>query len=65
MDSFVWFSCQLSELWPLSYRKLCLFRNFLLMSAKKSKTVTEIYVYTSESSCFALLKNGIGYYAIT
>ena len=35
------------------------------MSAKKSKAVIAIYVYASESSRFALLRNGVGYYAIT
>ena len=32
--------------------------------SKKSKAAIEIYVYTSESSRFALLENGIGYYAM-
>ena len=32
---------------------------------KKSKAVIAIYVYASESSRFALLENGSGYYAMT
>ena len=31
---------------------------------KKSKAIKAIYVYASESSRFALLKNGIAYYAM-
>ena len=41
------------------------FLQFFLMSAKKSKAVIAIYVYASESSRFALLENGSGYYAMT
>ena len=33
--------------------------------SKKSKAVIAIYVYASESSCFALLENGVGSYAMT
>ena len=32
--------------------------------SKKSKAVIAIYVYASESSCFVLLENGVGYYAM-
>ena len=32
--------------------------------SKKSKAVIAIYVYASESSHFALLENGVGYYAM-
>ena len=32
--------------------------------SKKSKTVTAIYAYASESSRFALLENGISYYTM-
>ena len=39
---------------------LCFFANI----TKLSKTVIAIYVYISESSCFALLENGVGYYAM-
>ena len=34
------------------------------MISKKSKVVIAIYVYTSESSRFTLLENGVGYYAM-
>ena len=33
--------------------------------SKKSKTDTTVHVFTSESSHFALLENGLGYYAMT
>ena len=33
--------------------------------SKKSKAVIVIYVYASESSCFTVLENAIGYYATT
>ena len=59
MGSFVWFSCQLPDLWSLNFQKLCPFC---------TKAVTALYlfyVYASESSCFALVENGIGYYAMT
>ena len=36
----------------------------LLISAKKFKAVMAIHVDASESSRFALLENGVGYYAI-
>ena len=49
----------------LKLSKIVSFSQFFANVSKKSKTVREIYVYTSESSCFALLENGIGYYAIT
>ena len=48
----------------LKLSKIVSFSQFFANVSKKSKTVREIYVYTSES-CFALLENGIGYYAIT
>ena len=32
---------------------------------QKSKGVIAIYVYASESSRFALIENGVGYYAMT
>ena len=37
---------------------------FLLMSAKKSKSVTAIYVYVPQSSRFILFENGIACYGI-
>ena len=39
---------------------LCFFANI----TKLSKSVIATYVYISESSCFALLENGVGYYAM-
>ena len=33
--------------------------------SKKSKAVIAIFVYAPETSCFAVLENGIGYYAMT
>ena len=47
-------------------KQICvLFASLCWCQKKKSKTVMAIYVYTSESSCFTLLKNGIVYYAMT
>ena len=45
--------------------KLVSFLQFFADISKKSKAVIAIYVYASESSCFALLENGVGYSAIT
>ena len=57
----------MSTSWVMALKlsKIVSFSQFFADVSKKSKTVREIYVYTSESSCFALLENGIGYYAIT
>ena len=44
---------------------MCTFLQFFADVSKKSKAVKAIYVYASESSRFALLRNGVGYYAIT
>ena len=41
------------------------FPAFFADISKISKAVVAIYVYVTESSHFALLKNGIRYYAIT
>ena len=41
------------------------FLQFLVDVSKKPKAVIVIYVYASASSSFALLENGIGYYAMT
>ena len=65
MGSFVWFLCLLPELWSLNCQKLCPFCVFFADVRKKSKAVIAIYFYASESSRFALLGNGIGYYAMT
>ena len=32
--------------------------------SEKSAAVIAVYVFASESSCFVLLENGIGYYAM-
>ena len=64
MGSFVWFSCLLPELWSLTCQKLCPFCIFCWCQ-QKTKAVIAVYVYAFESSRFALLKNGIGYYAMT
>ena len=44
--------------------KLVSFLQFFADISKKSKAVIAIYVYASESSRFALLENGVGYYAM-
>ena len=36
-----------------------------IVSILQFKAVTAIYVYVPERSCFALLENGVGYYATT
>ena len=54
--------CLPLELWSLS--KIVPFLQFFANVNKKSKAVVAIYVYASESSRFALLENGIGYYAM-
>ena len=48
----------------LKLSKIVLFAFFADVS-NKSKAVIAVYVYAFESSCFALLENGIGYYAMT
>ena len=63
MGSLVLFSYLLPDLRPLNCQKLCPFCNFFADIWKKSKTVIPIYVYASESYCFALLENDVGYYA--
>ena len=45
--------------------KIVPFLQFFADVSEKSKAVITIYVYASERSHFALLENGIGYYAIT
>ena len=40
------------------------FLQFFANVRKKSKAVITIYLYASESSCFTLLENDVGYYAI-
>ena len=41
------------------------FLQYFAKVSKKSKSVIAIYVYVSESSRFALLEYGVGYYAMT
>ena len=45
--------------------KIVSFLQYFANVSKKSESVITIYVYVSESSRFALLENGVGYYAIT
>ena len=47
----------------LKLSKIVSFLQYVADVSKKSKAVIAIYVYASESSCFALLENGIGCYA--
>ena len=49
----------------LKLSKVVSFLQFFAGVGKKSKAVIAVYVYAFESSCFALLENGIGYYAMT
>ena len=49
----------------LKLSKIMSFLQFLVDVSKKPKAVIVIYVYASASSSFALLENGIGYYAMT
>ena len=41
------------------------FLHFFTEVSYKSEAVTAVYVYAFESSRFALLENGIGYYVMT
>ena len=45
--------------------KIVSFLQFFADISKKSKVVIAIYVYLSESSRFARLENGVGYYAMS
>ena len=45
------------------FSKIMSFLQFFADVSKKSKAVIAIFVYASESSRFALLENGNGYYA--
>ena len=49
----------------LKLSKIVSFLQFFSDVSKKSKAVIVIYEYVFESSRFALLKNVIGYYAMT
>ena len=48
----------------LQLSKTVSFLQFFANVRKKSKAVTTIYLYASESSCFTLLENDVGYYAM-
>ena len=54
-----------SWVFVLKLSKNVSFLQYFADVSKKSKVVIAIYVYTFESSRFALLENGIGYYAMT
>ena len=45
--------------------KNCVLFAFFAGVSKTSKAAMAVYEYALESSCFTLLENGIGYYAIT
>ena len=47
----------------LKLLKIVSFLHFFAAVSIKSKAVIAIYIYASESSSFALLENGVGYYA--
>ena len=49
----------------LKLSKIVSFFQLFADISKKSKVVIAIYVYVSESSRFALLENGVGYYAMS
>ena len=55
----------LSSVMALILSKIVSFLQFLADVSKQYKAVIAIYVYASESSQFALLENGIRYYAMT
>ena len=61
MGSFVRFPCFLSELWSLNCPNKCIFCNFVLTSARKSKSDKAIYIYGSESSYYNLSENDMVY----
>ena len=49
----------------LKLSKIVSFLQLFADISKKSKVVIATYVYVSESSRFALLENGVGYYAMS
>ena len=49
----------------LKLSKIVSFLQFFTDVSKISKAIISIYIYASESSRFAHLENGIGYYAMT
>ena len=64
MGLLVLFSYLLPDLWSFNCQKWYPFCDFFSDISKKSKAVIAIYIYASESSHFALLENGVGYYAM-
>ena len=48
----------------LKLSKTLSFLQFIAGVRKKSKAVIAIYLYASEGSCFTLLENDVGYYAM-
>ena len=48
----------------LKLSKIVSFLQFFVDISKKSKAVIAIYAYASESSRFAVLENGVCYYAM-
>ena len=48
----------------LKLSKIVPFLQFSIDISKKPKAVIAIYVYSSEGSRFALLENGVDYYAM-
>ena len=55
----------LSRVIVLKLSKIVSLLKFLTDVSEKAKAVIAIYVYASESSCFALLENGNSYYDMT
>ena len=49
----------------LKLSKIVSFLHFFADVSSKSKAVIAVYVYAFESSCLALLENGISCYAMT
>ena len=52
-------------LWALLLSKKKHFLQFCTDLSKKSESIKAIYISAYESSCYALLENGIVYYAMT
>ena len=49
----------------LKLSKIVSFFHFFVDVSNKSKAVIAVYIFAFESSRFALLENGIAYYAMT
>ena len=63
MGSFLVFMPH-SGVMVLKLSKIVSFLQFFADVSKESKAIIAMYVYASGSSCFALLENGVGYYAM-